>query len=79
MLLFIKQWIYGGERMSQDSISQFLDKQIRYMSMNQIADELKLGKSTVMCSLRKMYKRNEIKMIQVYGKGKHRVRLYKHL
>lgn len=47
--------------MGQGDIINLLKKEKRYLSTNEIAKKLKVGKSTTIMSLRKMRNRKEIK------------------
>lgn len=48
-------------KMGQGDIMELLKKEKRYLSTNEIAQKLKVGKSTTIMSLRKMRDRKEIK------------------
>jgi len=47
--------------MGQGDIMELLKKKRKYLSTNEIAEMLKVGKSTTIMSLRKMRDRKEIK------------------
>lgn len=53
--------------MGQGDIMALLKKEKRYLSTNEIAEKLKVGKSTTIMSLRKMRDRGEIKFKKEEG------------